>query len=122
MQKLISSLTSNVIRVILFLILTILVFFLIRNWGQLTMPIKLTLINSIEYPLIYWIGITFVSGCLALFFFNYPVKRKLKRRLKEAEKQNKEYLSELAKLRNLSLTDDMKSMETIQPPDSEPTT
>ena len=116
MKKIISALTLNSIRIFLLLIFAIGFTFLVQSWEALTSPVELTLFTAVEYPLMSWILLSFIGGGCSIYLFSYSGKRRLKKSLKDLGRQNKEYLAELDKLRNLSLTDDMKGVDTINTP------
>ena len=119
MKKITNALMGSSLRVIMLLCFGILFAFFIQNWSELTSPVEFTFITSIEHPLITWIVISFLLGICAHYMLGYSAKRKLKKTIKDSEKQNKEYLAELNKLRNLSLTDDIDSEQSVNPPESE---
>ena len=120
MTKIFKSLVGNSIRIFLLMGFGITFAFLVQSWDELTSPIELTLFTGVEHPLVSWLVLSFLLGSSCHFFLTYNTKRALKKNIKDLSKQNSDYIAELAKLRNLSLTDDIESTKTVNPPITEP--
>ncbi len=109
----IKSFFSNFVRIIYGIIAAFILIFLFRNWGAISAPIEISLINKHTYTLWGLLLTTFVVGNLSWYALNFKKSRQLKKLNKTQSREIEKMKAELDKLRNLSLTDDVKSLETV---------
>ncbi|MBF0429866.1 MAG: LapA family protein [Fibrobacteria bacterium] len=111
MGKLINALFGNIMRVIVGVILAAIIIFLWQNWPLLNKDFELKLFGSAEYALWVWLLVVFVAGNISWMTMSFKSKRQLKKELYEHKKELKSVRSELDRLRNLSLSDEVKELE-----------
>jgi hypothetical protein len=120
MKNIISRLFGNSMRIIFGVLLAAVIIFLFQNWSGLTeRPIELKFIGSAAKPLWFWLVCTLILGGLLGHLATFKSRRLTNKSLKQAQKELKALRIELDKLRNLSLTDDIKENSTASSEKSE---
>jgi uncharacterized integral membrane protein len=120
MKNYVNSFYGTSAKVLIGIFIAIIITFLIQNWGELNEPTTIKLIGAAEYSLWVWLLLTFVAGNIAWMIISFRSRRKLKKTISQQQKELSDLRGELDKLRNLSLTDDVKTIESVSPPEATP--
>ena len=108
MKNTINSAAGNLAKILIGVLLAIIITFFCQNWTVLN-ETALKFIGPAEYPLWFWLLLTFVAGGVAWYIVGFKTRRKLKRSLNQKEKELTDLKGELDQLRNRSLVDDTKT-------------
>jgi uncharacterized integral membrane protein len=115
MKNFFGTIVSNSVKILIGIFLAVSIIFLWQNWKELTAPIEITFIGTAEYPLVFWLGASFVAGVLVWYLISLKSRRLLKKTINTQKNELSNLKSETDKLRNLSLTDDVKTIESVSP-------